>query len=280
MPPVPSISVVIPVFNEEGEIPTILTAVRDALDARGADWEIVVVDNASEDATVQRLQRFLEDPRIRLLRNEENRGKGYSVRRGMLAARGELRLMCDADCAPSLVSLPAMEALIGEAEVVAGARNARDSDVIRPQPIYRRAASIGFIYLCRRVMSEPLRDVFCGFKLFTAAATEDVFSHARIDGWSFDVEALALARAHGYTVRACGITWVNRPLSRLSIPRVVLPALRELLAARAHMRGQAGRRPEPVAHGLDPEPGTLRRPRDPSEPAAGAGPALANDHRS
>jgi dolichyl-phosphate beta-glucosyltransferase len=231
-------SVIVPVFNEEAEIPTIVPAISQALEARGGDWELIVVDNASTDATVTRMQRFLEDSRIRLLSNEVNRGKGYSVRRGMLEARGDLRLMCDADCSASLASLPAMEAATADADVVAGVRNAPDSQVVRHQPLYRRTVSLGFILLCRAVMSEPLRDVFCGFKLFTAPAAHDVFTRSRIEGWVFDAEAMALARALGYRVRACGIAWVNRPASRLSIPRVVLPALRELVATRAYVRGQ------------------------------------------
>jgi dolichyl-phosphate beta-glucosyltransferase len=235
----PSLSVIVPVYNEAEEIATIVPAVRDTLQARGGEWEIIVVDNASDDDTIERLTPFLDDARIRLLRNEHNRGKGYSVRRGMLDATGDLRLMCDADCTTSLVSLPAMEALVGEADIVAGARNAADSNVERYQPLQRRAASLGFIFLCRRVMGEPLRDVFCGFKLFTAPAAQDAFSRSRIDGWAFDVEVLALARALGYRVRACAITWKHRPGSRLSITRVVIPALRELVAARSYVRGQA-----------------------------------------
>lgn len=236
---IPSLSAIVPVYNEADEISTIVTALRDTLINRGGEWEIVVVDNASEDDTIQRLAPFLEDPRIRLLANEHNRGKGYSVRRGMLEARGDLRLMCDADCASSLVSLPVMEAMLDRCEIVAGARNAPDSQVERYQPIQRRAASLGFIFLCRQVMGEPLRDVFCGFKLFTAAAAEDVFSRVRIEGWAFDAEALALARALGYRVAPCGISWSHRPGSRLSIVRIVIPVLRELVSARAHVRAQA-----------------------------------------
>jgi dolichyl-phosphate beta-glucosyltransferase len=246
-----SMSVVVPVFNEAPEIATIIPAVRDTLLARGGEWEIIVVDNASDDDTAQRMAPFLEDPRVRLLRNQHNRGKGYSVRRGMLESSGELRLMCDADCAPSLGSLPAMEALIGECEIVAGARNAPDSQVARYQPLQRRAASLAFIFLCRRVMGEPLRDVFCGFKLFTGAAARDVFSRARIDGWAFDAEALALARALGYRVRPCGIAWAHRPGSRLSILHIMLPVLRELVATRAHVRAAALR---PNGGGFADEP--------------------------
>lgn len=232
----PSLSVIIPAYNESEEITTIVPAVRAAVTARGGDWEIVVVDNASTDDTVAQLAPFLADPRIRLLRNPRNRGKGYSVRRGMLEAIGELRLMCDADCQASLASLPAMEAAIADADIVAGSRNAEDSDVARYQPLRRRGASLGFILLCRLIMGEPLRDVFCGFKLFRATAAEDLFTRAEIEGWVFDAEVLALARARGYRVRPCGIAWSHRPGSRLSMGRIVIPVLRELIATRAHIR--------------------------------------------
>jgi len=173
----------------------------------------------------------------------------------MLEANGDLRLMCDADCAPSLASLPKMEAMLADCDIVAGARNAPTSEVGRQQPLRRRAASIGFILLCRAVMSEPLKDVFCGFKLFTAAAARDVFSRAQIDGWAFDAEALAIARLLRYRVRPCGIVWINRPGSRLSIPRVVVPVLRELVTSRVHIKQQASmagtapniRSPEPLS---------------------------------
>ena len=135
----PSLSVIIPAYNEAQEIPTIVPAVLEVLRERPGNWELIVVDNASEDDTAARMAPFIEaDPRVRLIRNERNRGKGYSVRRGMLAATGDLRLMCDADCTTSLVSLSALEALTAEAEIVAGARNAANSQVERYQPIERR----------------------------------------------------------------------------------------------------------------------------------------------
>jgi dolichyl-phosphate beta-glucosyltransferase len=234
----PSLSVIIPMYNESDEVDTILPAVRQTLEARGGEWEIIAVDNASTDDTVARVTAYLEAPWIRLIRNSENRGKGYSVRRGMLAARGERRLICDADCAPSLASLPDLEARLETADIVAGARNAEDSHVERTQPIHRRAASLAFIFLCRQVMGEPLRDVFCGFKLFTGAAAEDIFSRVTIEGWAFDAEALALARALGYRAVPCGITWNHRPGSRLSLIHVAIPVLRELAATRRSLRRQ------------------------------------------
>lgn len=244
----PSISVIVPVFNEEHEIGTIVPALTDVLEARGGPWEVLVVDNASADGTAARLAPFLADERIRYLRNDANRGKGYSVRRGMLEATGDRRLMCDADCTPSLASLADLEALLAEADVVAGSRNTPEATVTRYQPLHRRMASLGFIMLCRAVMREPLPDIFCGFKLFSAEAANEVFSRALIDGWAFDAEALALARTLGYRVAPCGIAWRNRPASRLSIPRVVVPVLRELLATRRRLPSVTAR-PAPATPG-------------------------------
>src|SRR5215216_3425953 len=116
----PWMSVVVPVYNEEGAIAGTVAAVLQWLQGTGRSHELVVVDNASEDRTVEALRPFLDDRRVRLLRNDVNRGKGFSVRRGMLEASGELRLLCDADCGPSLASLRRMVEMMGSADVVAG----------------------------------------------------------------------------------------------------------------------------------------------------------------
>jgi glycosyltransferase involved in cell wall biosynthesis len=253
----PALSVVIPVYNEEREIERILRAVPAALEGIADDWEILVVDNASTDGTREVAAPLVDGRRIRLVANDVNRGKGYSIRRGMLEARGALRLMCDADCEPSLVSLPRMVELAAQADVVVGSRVAEGARVERQQPIRRRIVGFGFLALCHAILRPPARDIFCGFKLWRAEAAEAVFALARLDGWSFDVEALALAGALGYRVREAGIVWVNRPSSRLAIGRTLLPSLRELLAARRHVRAAAAaararadaQRPVPATRG-------------------------------
>jgi dolichyl-phosphate beta-glucosyltransferase len=245
--PEPSISVVIPVYNEEPEVRGVVAAVRAWLESRRGDWEIVVVDNASTDRTVQALEPLLEPGRVRLLRNDRNRGKGYSVRRGMLEARGDLRLMCDADCTPSLRSLGKMVEQAERLDVVVGSRVAPGAEVARQQPLRRRIVGFGFLFLTRAVMGRLARDVYCGFKLWRAPAARDVFARTRLDGWTFDAEALAMARALGYRVDEVGIAWNNRPASRLSIHRVLLPVVGELFSARRHVRREARRGAAPGA---------------------------------
>jgi dolichyl-phosphate beta-glucosyltransferase len=247
----PWMSVVVPAYNEERTIVGTVTAVRDLLEESARPYEIVVVDNGSEDRTVEVLRPLLDANRVRLLRNEVNRGKGYSVRRGMLEAVGQLRLLCDADCAPSLASLPRMVEAIEDADIVAGSRTVAGADVGRAQPLRRRLVGWPFIALTRLLLGEPTRDVYCGFKLWRGVAAQAVFSRQRLDGWVFDAESLAMARRLGFRVREVGIVWINREASSLSIVHTLVPAVRELVAARRNVRRQAGARAiaasEPIA---------------------------------
>jgi dolichyl-phosphate beta-glucosyltransferase len=233
------LSVVVPTYNEEVGIAAFIRMLAARLREFERPFEIVVVDNASEDATCEQLAPLLDGETIRLLRNEVNRGKGYSVRRGMLEARGELRLMCDADCGPSLASLPRMIDATAEVDLAIGSRVAPGASVAKQQPFRRRLVGWPFIALTRTIMREPAHDVYCGFKLWRAGAAEGVFSRQRLDGWVFDAEVLGLARRLGFRAREVGIEWADRAGSKLSIPRVLGPALRELLAARRSVRGHA-----------------------------------------
>jgi dolichyl-phosphate beta-glucosyltransferase len=247
-------SVVVPAFNEERAIVGTVEAVRRWLETSGRTWEILVVDNASTDGTAQRVEPMADGTRVQLLRNEANMGKGYSVRRGMLAATGELRLHCDADCAPSLASLTKMLDLLEHADVVAGSRLGRGADVGQKQPLGRRIVGRSFQQLCRAMLGEPTRDLFCGFKLWRGPAAHEVFTRVRIDGWVFDAEALAVARALGYRITETGIVWNDRDGSRLSMTRVLGPVLRELIQARRQVRAAAAHARVSSSEPLVPEP--------------------------
>jgi dolichyl-phosphate beta-glucosyltransferase len=255
----PWISVVVPAYNEEAGIAKLIGALHDRLRALGRPYEVVVVDNASEDRTVEVLEPLVDGQRVRLLRNDVNHGKGFSVRRGMLDATGDVRLLCDADCGPSLASLPAMLHALERADVVAGSRLASGAQVDRQQPFRRRLVGWPFIALTRLLMREPTRDVYCGFKLWRASAAEAVFARQRLTGWVFDAEVLALARRLGYRVTELGVEWADRRGSKLSIVQVLFPAVRELLDARRNVRAQvhAARREAKTASTSEPGEGAL-----------------------
>jgi dolichyl-phosphate beta-glucosyltransferase len=247
-------SVVVPAYNEEAGIARVIGALHERLGEFGRPYEVIVVDNASEDRTVEVLKPLLDD-RVRVLCNNVNRGKGFSVRRGMLDARGELRLMCDADCGPSLASLPELVRAIEHSDVVAGSRAAGGAQVDRQQPLRRRLVGWPFIALTRLIMREPTKDVYCGFKLWRGPAAEAVFSRQRLTGWVFDAEVLALARRFGFRVTEVGVAWADRRGSKLAITKVLVPAVRELLDARRNVRAQVhAPRPQPDREPAEPAP--------------------------
>lgn len=232
----PWISVVVPAYNEERGIVAAVSSARGWLEQRGEPYELIVVDNASGDATVELLEPLLEEPHVRLLRNDRNRGKGHSLRRGMLDAAAPLRLHCDADCVTSFASLPRMLELIEDCDVVVGSRLAAGAQVGRRQPLARRIVGRSFVELCRLALAEPTHDLYCGFKLWRAGAAEAAYSRTELEDWVFDAEVLAMARALGFRLCETGIAWSDREGSRLSMPRVLGPALRDLARARRTVR--------------------------------------------
>lgn len=255
--PDPWMSVIVPAFNEERAIGQTVRTLDEWLRERPGTHEIIVVDNASTDGTAAILDGLGHIDSLRVLTNAANMGKGHSLRRGMLEATGTLRLHCDADCATSLPSLDDMVEAVQEVDVVVGSRLGPGATVLRKQPLRRRIVGRSFQQLCRLMLSEPTKDLYCGFKLWRADAAVQTFSRIRMEGWVFDAEALAMARSLGYSIREMGIHWADREGSRLSMARVLGPVLVELVGARRHVRRQtrgrdvrAAAEPETAPRGL------------------------------
>jgi hypothetical protein len=147
---------------------------------------------------------------------------------------------------------------------------AEGAKVDRQQPFRRRLVGWPFIALTRGLMGEPTHDVYCGFKLWRGAAAEAVFSRQRLDGWVFDAEVLALARRLGFRVREVGVAWADREGSKLSITKVLIPAVRELLAARRSVRSHRpwSERQRQAAYGPPAGATDAELVADPAEPTA------------
>ncbi|HEY2941138.1 MAG TPA: dolichyl-phosphate beta-glucosyltransferase [Vicinamibacteria bacterium] len=226
----PALSVVVPALNEEDRLPRTLERIVSHLGRRGAGYEVVVVDDGSRDRTAERAQAA----GATVLRNEANRGKGYAVRRGMLAARGARRLMTDADLSTPIEELDRLCARMDEGhDVVIGSRALPGARIEVRQPWYRENTGRLFNIFVRALAVPGVRDTQCGFKLFSAAAARDVFSSTRLDGFSFDVEALFLARRKGYRIAEVPVVWRNDAASRVSLVRGFL-AFPDLLRIRAN----------------------------------------------
>jgi dolichyl-phosphate beta-glucosyltransferase len=201
-----SLSIIIPAFNEQKRLPATLGRVREYLAASNWEFaEIVVVDDGSVDATV----KLAEAAGVRVLRNPGNRGKGYSVRHGMLEAKGEWALFSDADLSAPIEEL---ERLWGAAErehapVVIGSRAVDRSMVGVHQPFFREMSGRFFNLAMRAVTGLPFRDTQCGFKLFETAAAREIYKRQTLDGFGFDVEVLYIASHLGYRTLEVPVRW-------------------------------------------------------------------------
>ena len=233
------VSVIIPAFNEEQRIAPTLLAVERHMSASAPSHEILVVDDGSTDGTVELVRRLaLERPTLRVLATSPNRGKGHAVRVGMLAARGRIRVMIDADGSISPTELGALvePLLAGQADVAIGSRYADGARVATAQPGWRRAWSRLVNRVVQRSLVPGVRDTQCGFKAFTADAAEAIFGRCRIDGWAFDLEALAIAHRLGLVTREVAIAWQDDPRSRVRPLHDFARVVREWLIIRSNLR--------------------------------------------
>lgn len=233
------LSVIIPAYNEEQRIAPTLASVDDFLATSGLSYEIVVVDDGSRDGTVALVDEIARTrPAIRCIPTRPNRGKGHAVRVGMLGAVGAIRLMCDADGSIPAVEIPRVVNPIrmGEVDVAIGSRRADGANVAVKQPFYRRAWSKLCNQVVQRVLVRGVRDTQCGFKAFRADAAVDIFSRCRIDGWAFDLEALALATRMGHSIREIAVTWSDDPRSKINPLKDAWKVFRELLTIRGNLR--------------------------------------------
>jgi dolichyl-phosphate beta-glucosyltransferase len=213
----PDLSIIIPAYNEARRLPETLVHLERWLRSTTLRSEVLIVDDGSTDGTAE-VARGEGGGGIRLLRHEPNRGKGYAVRRGMLAARGARRLMTDADLSTPIEELSRlMRELDHGAEVAIGSRAVAGARIEVHQPAYREAMGRIFNRLVQLLLLPGLQDTQCGFKLFTARAAEEAFGACRLDGFSFDVEALFVARRRGRRIVEVPVMWRNDEASRVSL---------------------------------------------------------------
>ena len=196
------VSVVIPAFNEAGRIGGTVASVCSYLDRQPYDWELIVVIDGGPKVEAEEARAAAGSrSNVRVLENDVNRGKGYSVRRGMLAATGERRVFIDADLSLPIDGLAGMMARFDAgAEVVIASRTAPGSRVEGAPPAGRDVMSKVFNIAVQTLAVPGIKDTQCGFKGFSARAADAIFSVARSDRFGFDVEALYLARKHGFKI--------------------------------------------------------------------------------
>jgi glycosyltransferase involved in cell wall biosynthesis len=215
--PAVTYSIIIPAYNEAKRIGATLEKVLRYIDQQGWGAEVIVVNDGSQDATADIVRGFAADrPALRLLENPGNRGKGYSVRNGMLHAHGEILLFTDADLsAPIEEAEKLLAALAAGAEVAIGSRWIRTELQTQRQPLYRQLFGRVFNRTLRMTLGLPFKDTQCGFKAFTRRAACELFPMQQIEGWGFDPELLFMAKRFDLRVAEVPVRWAHSGLTRI-----------------------------------------------------------------
>jgi glycosyltransferase involved in cell wall biosynthesis len=233
------LSIVIPAYNEARRLGATLATVAAFLRSQPWDWEIRVVDDGSADDTAGIAERFaVAEPRV-VVQRELHRGKGGAVKAGLTAARGDFRFICDAD-----LSMPIDEVTrflppaARDFDVAIGSREGVRARRVG-EPMYRHLMGRLFNLGVQWLVLRGIEDSQCGFKMFTADAVRSIFPRVTVDGWAFDVEVLAVARAQQLRVIEVPIEWHYRAESRLSMLRDGWQMLKELVWIRLRVvRGE------------------------------------------
>lgn len=222
-----NLSVVIPAYNEETRIEKTLREIQHYLSSAGYSFEIIVIDDGSKDKTSCIVEKFNN---IILLKNEKNYGKGYSVKRGILKACFDYILFTDADLSTPIKEVEKLlYYLKNNYDIAIGSRALKESKIISPQKKAREKAGKLFNVLVRRLLVPGIYDTQCGFKCFKKEAAKNIFSRGKICGFSFDVEALYIAKKLGYNIKEVPVIWENSLPSRVNILKHPLQMILELV---------------------------------------------------
>ena len=230
--PHPFLSIIIPAYNEVQRLPAALEQASAFLKQQDYSYEIIVVENGSSDRTLEVARAMVDHIPNLIVIHENIRGKGRAVKTGMLAAHGDYRFICDADLSmpieeivrflpPQLISIP----------VAIASREAAGA-VRYDEPHYRHVVGRAFNWLVRLILLSGLNDTQCGFKCFTAEAAECIFPLVTISGWTFDVEALFIARRMDMEIREVGIPWYYNARSSVRVLRDAFQMGSDLLRIR------------------------------------------------
>lgn len=228
------VSVIIPAYNEAERLPSTLQDLNDFFRMRGYSWQIIVVDDGSEDNTskiVESLSRSFAT--LTLIRLEENRGKGYAVRHGVGAADGKYIIFMDADGSTPIEEIDRLKASIDDGIDIAIGSRAMKSKYTKVKALWHRKL-LGRIYnsIVNLLILPGIEDTQCGFKMFKVQVAKDLFSRVTADRFSFDVELLFLARRLGYSIAEIPVNWTNVPGSKVHLVRDSLRMLWDILRFR------------------------------------------------
>jgi dolichyl-phosphate beta-glucosyltransferase len=243
----PFLSIIIPAYNEEHRLPQTLTQLCTFIQSQPFQSEVLVVENGSQDQTLQIAQEFAALHPGFIVISETTRGKGRAVKKGMLAARGKFRFMCDADLSMPASEIPRfLPPQLEDFDIAIASREAPGA-VRYNEPYYRHLGGRVINWVIRLMALPDLQDTQCGFKCLRDAVAEDLFSTLTLTGWSFDIEMLYLAHLRGYHLVEVPIQWYFNADSKINLLQDPFNMCLDILRMRQNARRGLYRRPAGVS---------------------------------
>lgn len=235
----PFLSIIIPAYNEESRLPRTLEQIFAFLNQQAYIFEVLVIENGSSDKTLEVTQKYAQTHPQLIVLQEQQRGKGNAVRRGMLEAKGEYRFICDADLSMPIEELPKfLPPQLGEFDIAIGSREAKGA-IRYNEPPYRHFGGRAINLLIQVLILPSLNDTQCGFKCFHASTAEALFRQQTLTGWSFDIEILYLARRKKLRVKEIPIQWYFHADSKVNAVQDALKMISDIF--RIHLNALYGK---------------------------------------
>lgn len=235
----PFLSIILPAHNEEQRLPQTLRQVTQFIQSQEYLIELVIVENASSDRTLEIAREFASQNENVLVLHEERPGKGLAVKEGMLAASGEYRFFCDVDFSMPITEIPKfLPPNLKNTDIAIASREAKGA-VRYDEPFSRHIIGRVFNMVVWILALPGINDTQCGFKCFSAEVSEKLFPLQSIHGWAFDVEILAIAKQLGYKIVEVPVPWYYQSQSKVNVVKDLMRTLKELFKVRKIIRSRS-----------------------------------------
>ena len=224
------ISIIIPAYNEEKRIEPTIKRIIEYIKPKFKNFEIIIVDDGSKDKTIEIISKYQkENKEIKILKNIKNKGKGFSVKKGLLEAKYDLVLFSDSDLATPIEELEKLKEKIEKGyDIAIASRNLKTSNIVVKQPLYRQFLGKLFPYFVQIIAVSGIKDTQCGFKMYKEEIAKEIAKKQTLERFSFDVEQLFIAKKYKYKIAEIGVKWIDKEGSKVNTIKDGIKMLRDL----------------------------------------------------